>query len=39
MRPLSTTTLTPSMVRLVSAIDVDRMILRRPAGAGRNASS
>ena len=37
--PESTTAVTPSIVRLVSAIDVARTILRRPGGDGAIASS
>ena len=39
MSPASMTTRTPSMVKLVSAIEVARTILRRPEGAGRMACS
>ena len=37
--PASTTTRTPSMVRLVSAIEVASTTLRRPGGAGAIAAS
>ena len=39
IRPLSITSRTPSMVRLVSAIDVASTTLRRPDGAGAIARS
>ncbi len=39
MRPASTTTRIPSMVRLVSAMEVASTTLRRPGGAGSMARS
>ncbi len=39
IRPLSITSRTPSMVRLVSAIEVASTTLRRPAGEGAMARS